>query len=183
MIRPFVWALVALMVSLHPGVAAALSYETTEPVDFSLPQLNGEALSLSEFRGQWVVLNYWATWCAPCRKEIPELSELHQQRDDVTVLGIAYEDVDAAMFEEFLQEFHVTYPILVADVYQPPEPFGAPRVLPTTIILNPEGLSVKAFLGPVSRQDIESFIDATQPRKVRTPRIEDEQGRVLPAGS
>ncbi len=137
----------------------AAVYETAEPVDFSLPQLSGEALALSDYRGQWVVLNYWATWCAPCRKEIPELSELHQQRDDITVLGIAYEDVDEAMFKEFLQEFFVSYPILIADVYAPPEPFGAPRVLPTTIILDPTGRSVKVFLGPVTRQDIETYVD------------------------
>ena len=150
--------LLAAMMLLQPALAAV--YETSEPVDFSLPQLNGEPLALSEFRGQWVVLNYWATWCAPCRKEIPELSALHQQRQDVTVLGIAYEDVDAEMFEEFLQEFSVSYPILVADVYQPPAPFGAPRVLPTTLILDPTGRSVKAFLGPVTRLDIEAFIDS-----------------------
>ncbi len=141
-------------------VSLAAVYETTEPVDFSLPQLNGEMMSLSEHRGQWVILNYWATWCAPCRKEIPELSELHEQRDDITVLGIAYEDIDEAMFGEFLDEFHVSYPILVADVYQPPEPFGAPKVLPTTIILDPAGRAVKAFLGPVTRKDIEAFVNA-----------------------
>ncbi len=143
------------------NLQAAL-YETEEPVDFSLPQLNGEQLVLSDFRGQWVILNYWATWCAPCRKEIPELAELHQQREDITVLGIAYEDVDAEMFAEFLQDFDVSYPILIADVYQPPEPFGAPRVLPTTIILDPTGRSVKAFLGPVTRKDIEAFVDAQE---------------------
>lgn len=141
-------------------VSWAAVYETTGPVDFSLPQLNGEMMSLSEHRGQWVILNYWATWCAPCRKEIPELSGLHEQREDITVLGIAYEDIDEAMFREFLDEFHVSYPILVADVYQPPEPFGAPKVLPTTIILDPTGRSVKAFLGPVTRKDIEAFVNA-----------------------
>lgn len=152
---------VLLSVLLHVSPSSWASvYETTEPVDFSLPQLNDETLALSDLRGQWVILNYWATWCAPCRKEIPELSELHEQREDITVLGIAYEDVDKEMFAEFLQEFFVSYPILVADVYQPPEPFGAPKVLPTTIILDPTGRSVKAFLGPVTRQDIEAFIDA-----------------------
>lgn len=160
-----------------PQAAVAAVYETTEPVEFSLPQLNGEPLALSEFRGQWVVLNYWATWCAPCRKEIPELSELHQQRKDITVLGIAYEDVDAAMFEEFLQEFFVSYPILVADVYQPPQPFGAPRVLPTTIILDPSGRSVKAFLGPVTRQDIETFVDTQE----KTTTVKTVVQEVLPA--
>lgn len=171
----FSLVLLFLLLLVQPAFSAV--YETTEPVEFSLPQLDGTPLAISEFRGQWVVLNYWATWCAPCRKEIPELSELHQQRQDVTVLGIAYEDVDAEMFEEFLQEFHVSYPILVADVYLPPEPFGAPRVLPTTIILDPSGRSVKAFLGPVTRQDIEAFVDsqgdATQLKAVKK--------KVLPA--
>lgn len=152
------WGLLGLLVLAGP--TWAVNYETTEPVDFSLPQLNDEPLALSDYRGQWVILNYWATWCAPCRKEIPELSELHQQREDITVLGIAYEDVDIDMFTEFLKEFDISYPILVADVYQPPEPFGAPKVLPTTIILDPTGRSVKAFLGPVTGHDIEAFVDS-----------------------
>jgi thiol-disulfide isomerase/thioredoxin len=138
----------------------AAVYETEEPVEFSLPRIGGDDVALSDYRGQWLVLNYWATWCAPCRKEIPELSELHTERENLTVLGIAYEDIDEQAFKEFLEEFSVSYPILVADVYQPPEPFGAPRVLPTTIILDPSGRSVKAFLGPVTRQDIEAFIDS-----------------------
>lgn len=150
--------LLAVLLPLQP--VFAVNYETAEPVEFSLPQLHGELVALSDFRGQWLVLNYWATWCAPCRKEIPELSELHRKRPDITVLGIAYEDVDRDLFDRFLQEFDVSYPILVADVYQPPEPFGAPRVLPTTLILDPAGRSVKAFLGPVTGQDIEDFVDA-----------------------
>jgi len=138
----------------------AAVYETEEPVEFSLPRIAGDDVSLSDYRGQWLVLNYWATWCAPCRKEIPELSELHRERENLTVLGIAYEDIDEQALIEFLEEFLVSYPILVADVYRPPEPFGAPKVLPTTIILDPSGRSVKAFLGPVTRQDIEAFIDS-----------------------
>ena len=134
------------------------AYETDTPVDFSLPVLGDGELSLADFRGQWVVLNYWATWCSPCRKEIPELSALHKQRADITVLGLAFEDADDSAFESFLADFAVSYPILRVDVYHPPEPFGAPRVLPTTILLDPEGRSVKAFLGPVTREAIEQFI-------------------------
>lgn len=134
-------------------------YETTEAVDFTLPALGGGDVSLSDFRGQWVVVNYWATWCAPCRKEMPELSELHEQRPDVTVLGLAFEDVEDNQYEEFLEAAPVSYPILKVDVYAPPEPFGTPKVLPTTIILDPEGRAVKAFLGPVTRASIEAFID------------------------
>ena len=135
-------------------------YETEEPVDFSLQQLGGGVVSLSDYRGQWVVVNYWATWCTPCLKEIPDLSELHEERGDLTVLGLAFEDLEDSDFDEFLEGFDVSYPILKVDVYQPPEPFGAPRALPTTIILDKQGRAVKAFLGPVTREAIEGFIDS-----------------------
>ena len=78
----------------------------------------------------------------------------------MTVLGLAFEELDDSDFFEFLEDFEVSYPILKVDVYQPPEPFGAPRALPTTIILNKQGRAVKAFLGPVTRSAIESFIDS-----------------------
>ncbi len=143
------------------AVAANAAYETEEPVEFTLQQLGGGEISLSDYRGEWVVVNYWATWCAPCRKEMPELSELHDARDDLTVLGLAYEDIDDAAFSAFLEDAPVTYPILKVDVYQPPEPFGAPKVLPTTIILDREGRAVKAFLGPVTGEAIERFVDGT----------------------
>ena len=133
----------------------------TEPVEFTLQQLGGDARSASEFRGNWVVLNYWATWCAPCRKEIPDLSELHKARPDIVVLGLAYEETELENFGIFLEEFDPSYPILLVDVYSPPEPFGAPKVLPTTIILDTRGVPVKTFIGPVTSKDITAFIDET----------------------
>ncbi|MDX2416212.1 MAG: TlpA disulfide reductase family protein, partial [Xanthomonadales bacterium] len=83
--------------------------ENLQPVDFTLQQLHGEAVSLSEFRSKWVVLNYWATWCAPCRKEIPDLSSLHEARDDIVVLGLAFEDTEPENFDEFLEEYQPSY--------------------------------------------------------------------------
>ena len=149
-----------MMVFLLASPNLLASVETEEPIDFTLQYLHGEEVSLSEFRGKWVVLNYWATWCSPCRKEIPDLSALNEARDDIIVLGLAFEDTDIESFDAFLEEFHLSYRILLVDVYAPPEPFGAPKVLPTTIILNPLGYAVKTYLGPVTREDIESFIDA-----------------------
>jgi thiol-disulfide isomerase/thioredoxin len=154
-------AWIGLLVLAAPAASIAddSPYRTDYPVEFSLSLLGGETLSLSAFRGQWVVLNYWATWCRPCREEIPELSELHERRDDITVLGLAYEEAEPEAFQAFLDEFHVSYPMLLVDVYAPPEPFGAPRVLPTTVILNPAGHAVKGFAGPVTGEMIETFID------------------------
>ena len=155
---PVCGLLICLFLMGSQGLTAA--YETDGPVDFSLPQLGGGEVSLSDYRGHWLVINYWATWCAPCRKEMPELSALNEERADVTVLGLAYEDNDDSTMVEFLTDFHASYPILKVDVYEPPEPFGAPKVLPTTIILDPQGRAVKAFLGPVTRADIEQFIES-----------------------
>ena len=148
-----------MMVFLLASSNLPAASETEEPIDFTLQYLHGEEVSLSEFRGNWVVLNYWATWCSPCRKEIPDLSALNEARDDIIVLGLAFEDTDIESFDAFLEEFQLSYRILLVDVYAPPEPFGAPKVLPTTIILNPDGYAVKTYLGPVTREDIESFID------------------------
>ncbi|MGD9265107.1 MAG: TlpA disulfide reductase family protein [Lysobacterales bacterium] len=146
--------------ALLASFASQAAYESEAPVDFTLPQLHGDPVGLAELRPKWVVLNYWATWCAPCRKEIPDLSELHSRREDIIVLGLAFEEAEVANFDAFLAEFEPSYPILLVDVYAPPEPFGAPKALPTTIILDPEGFPVKTFMGPVTGKDIEAFIDA-----------------------
>jgi thiol-disulfide isomerase/thioredoxin len=158
---PFLKGLLSTVL-LAVGSFAAADYETDEPVDFTLQRLGGGEVSLSEYRGDWVVFNYWATWCAPCVKEMPELSELHEETVGLVVLGAAYEDVDDADFVDFLLNTPVSYPILKVDVYNPPEPFGAPKVLPTTIILDPAGRAVKTFLGPVTREDIEDYIERTK---------------------
>jgi thiol-disulfide isomerase/thioredoxin len=124
-------------------------------IDFTLPALDGERYSLSQFAGKWVVVNFWATWCGPCRKEIPELSELHAEREDVIVLGIAYEDTDPEDFELFLSEYDPSYPILLPDVYDLPEGLEIPRVLPTTFIVDPAGQKVRQYMGPITREELE----------------------------
>lgn len=148
-----------LTILLWSGYTVATDHSSDQPVDFTLQQLRGQEVGVSDFRGKWVVLNYWATWCAPCRKEIPDLSELHTARSDIVVLGLAFEDTEIENFDAFLDEFDPSYPILLVDVYAPPEPFGAPKVLPTTIVLDTEGVPLKTFLGPVTGKDITSFID------------------------
>jgi len=150
----------ALMVLTLTASGLHAAYESDEPVDFTLQQLHGGKVSASDFRQKWVVINYWATWCAPCRKEIPDLSRLHDERDDIVVLGLAFEDTDMETFDEFLAEFQPSYPILLVDVYAPPEPFGAPKALPTTIVLNLDGYPVKTFVGPVTGESIKKFIDS-----------------------
>ncbi len=141
-----------LLVLLLAGTAAA-------EIDFELEGLDGNAYRLADYRGDWVVVNYWATWCAPCRKEIPDLSQLHDARSDITVLGLAFEDTSVEDFERFLEQFPASYPILLVDVYDPPEALGAPRALPTTFLVNANGEKVHTWIGPVTSNMITEWIE------------------------
>ncbi len=144
----------------NPVDESSVAIKPVDTIDFTLPTLQGDAMSLSDHRGQWVVVNYWATWCAPCRKEIPDLSALHSERDDVTVLGLAYEETEPESFETFLEKHHASYPILITDTYNPPEALGAPLALPTTFLVSPDGVIMERFLGPVTREELEEAISS-----------------------
>ena len=128
-------------------------------VDFELEALDQTTHRLTDYRGEWVVVNYWATWCAPCRKEIPDFSQLHDRRDDITVLGLAFEDTSVEDFERFLEDYPASYPILVVDTFNPPADLGAPRALPTTFLVDRQGLLVRTWLGPVTGDMIEQWIE------------------------
>ena len=104
---------------------------------------------ISDFQGQWLVINYWAKWCKPCIKEIPELNEFDRKFDHASVLGVNY---DGAMGEDLAQQirdFSIEFPILVND---PAVELGTrrPKVLPTTLILNPRGELIATLVGPQS---------------------------------
>ena len=122
--------------------------------------LDGERYDLSERRGRWVVVNFWATWCAPCIKEMPELSALDAMREHVDVIGLAYEETDADTLRAFLAERPVVYPVAIIGTYDPPADFPTPRGLPLTVLVGPDGRRVKNFLGPVTALELEQAIEA-----------------------
>ena len=151
--------LAALALPLTTSADTATPAVEADRPEFALPDLDGELRRLSDWRGDWVVVNYWATWCAPCRKEIPDLSQLHDERDDITVLGLAFEDTEVEAFRAFLEEYPASYPILLVDVYAPPEAFGAPRALPTTYLIAPDGSLAETWIGPITGDTVRQRVD------------------------
>ena len=119
---------------------------------------------VSDFKGQWIVINYWAKWCKPCLKEIPELNEFDRKFDNVTVLGVNYDGATGDDLSQQIRDFSIEFPVLSND---PATQLGTrrPSVLPTTLILNPQGELTATLVGP---QTVLSLARATD-QSVSTP--------------
>lgn len=140
-----------------PAKAPVAAPDRTRP-SLEIATLDGTPFELAAHRGKWVVVNFWATWCAPCLKEMPELSALHSMREDVEVVGLAYEDIEPADMRAFLAKRPVTYPIAIVDTYDPPADFETPRGLPMTVLIGPDGRVATQVLGPVTAASLEQAI-------------------------
>ena len=129
-------------------------------VDMPLTDLNGNQVNLKSFRGKWVVVNYWATWCPPCITEMPELQSFHDDHHDTNaiVIGINTEYIGRQRLSSFLEDYFITYPVFVSEPTQESE-LGLIPGLPTTFLVTPEGEVVARQVGPVTREMIEQFID------------------------
>ena len=131
-----------------------------EPVDMTLTDLDGKQVRLSDYRGKWVIVNYWATWCPPCREEMPELESFHAayEKDKAVVLGLNTEVIDKQRILDFLDEYFISYPnFIVGPVAE--SPLGRIPGLPTTFVITPQGELVARQVGGVTREMIENFIE------------------------
>lgn len=145
---------------LNGAMLLLLCVTGVQAIDFTLPDLDGRDRSLAEFRGKWLLVNFWATWCPPCIEEMPELERFHlaHKERDALVIGINMEDMAPERLKGFVAARFISYPILLAPV-DGYTAFGRIPVLPTSILLSPEGEVVTRHVGPLTAEMIEQLIE------------------------
>jgi thiol-disulfide isomerase/thioredoxin len=141
-------------------LAAAIPVQAAMPAQPSLKvtTLDGKPFDLAAQRGHWVIVNFWATWCVPCIKEMPDISQFVRAHANVRAIGLAYEDSDKADIQAFLAKHPVSYPIAQVSLDDSPKDFDEPRGLPTTYLISPDGHVAKRFVGPVTGQSLDAAI-------------------------
>lgn len=138
-----------------------------EPVSYALPDLDGNMHDLARYRGKWVVVNFWATSCPPCIKEIPELVEFHKQHKDhdAVVVGVNHEDIPLSWLRQFMNTVPINYPVLRSSPSRV-TPFGLVQMLPSTYIISPDGRSIARRVGTVTAAQLDSYIEKKNKDKV-----------------
>ena len=119
--------------------------------DFKLETIEGEEVRLSDFRGQKVLLNFWATWCGPCRAEMPDMQKYHEEDDDAVILAVNLTETEQSStgVDEFLDEYGIDFTILsdkntvVSNIYKA-------QALPTSYLINTEGRIHNIAVGPLN---------------------------------
>lgn len=161
------WVIIALLLFAAPALA----------LDFTLPDINGKQHKLSHYRGKWVIVNVWATWCPPCLREIPDLIAFYERhkRTDAVVLGVNYEEIDADELKKFVKDYRISYPVLIA------KPgiekfFGPLPSFPTSIIYDPDGLPADKVEGVLTRAQLEAYIRSK-------PKSEIDKGQTTKSAS
>lgn len=127
--------------------------------DFTLISLDGSKVSLSDFRGKAVLLNFWATWCPPCKVEMPWFVDLQKQyaKDGLVVLGVAMDDSKPAEIAKFASSMGVNYPVLLG-TDKVSDDYGDVQYLPTTFYIGRDGAIVDKMTGLLDRKDIDNAV-------------------------
>lgn len=151
-------------------LAFATPANAVEAINFNFTDTAGKSYRLSELKGKWVLVNFWAPWCPPCWKELPDLDDLQKQRSDIVVIGIAmdYNNVESVRY--LLKKHKVTFPIVMGGKSRgennPISQVGPVPFYPTSFLYAPDNQMVMVKMGMVDQDIINDFIHGYNQDKI-----------------
>ncbi|HLV08708.1 MAG TPA: TlpA disulfide reductase family protein [Halanaerobiales bacterium] len=125
--------------------------------DFSLDLINRKQLTLSELRGKIVFLNFWATWCPPCQAEMPDIQKLHNEHENISILGINVQE-NKATVSEYMMSNRYSFPVVLDNKGEVSRKYLV-RGIPTTYILDENGVIIARHIGPLSYEQMLDLIN------------------------
>jgi thiol-disulfide isomerase/thioredoxin len=126
--------------------------------DFTLLSTEGKNIKLSSYKGKVIILDFWATWCGPCRKGIPDLVDLQKEfGNDIVVIGISLDQDTKAEVVPFIQRFRINYPI-VYGTFEVTQQYGGVEAIPTSFVINKNGEIVDRHIGLVPKSEYSDLI-------------------------
>ena len=176
---PIILIVVAMVISImlvfgiqrvhHSGVVPSGKLQGKAAPDFSLPTTAGQTMKLSDFQGKAVLLNFWATWCEPCKVEMPWFVDLQKKYgpQGLQVIGVAMDEASPKDIAAFAQKMGVNYPILIGKEEVGAQ-YGGIEYLPSTFYIGRDGKVIEHAFGLVSRSEIEANIEKALGRQVAT---------------
>ena len=140
---------------IRRALLAGLALASLSAAAFDMTDTQGKRHRLADYKGKYVVLNFWATWCVPCIQEIPEIAAFHRARPEVVVIGVAQDADDAAKVKQVAAKVKHEYPLVLSndDVEKQ---LGTARALPTTRIYDPQGKVKYDRVGRVDAKFLEA---------------------------
>jgi len=146
------------MMMKRVAILICLALASLSAQAFTMVDSKGKTHTLAQYKGKWVLVNFWATWCPPCVEEIPDLVALHEnKKNNLVVLGVAMDYRDPETVLQFSDQMMVTYPVILGDRKMAAQVGSIPG-LPTTYLYNPQGKVVAYNVGALTREAVERYI-------------------------